>query len=163
MFNNKEELKVLSRAITHLVYRNTEVEDFHSESVIMDEKFYYTVIKIVVNKLKLVTKFYNQLMSVSEDDITRTISGQQSDLDNSFLRFLGELFFNCQFGTHWDDPVQLEQMPQGELSKYILDGHFRQCCLEHRELDDDTMCFINKDINNRIYTLLVKGYFNQKI
>ena len=159
MFNSKQQLKTLSRAIAHLVYRNTEVEDFHSESVIMDENLYQTVAKIVTEKLKSVTRYYNQLMSTSLDDVQRTLQGEKIEIDAKFLDFLNELAFNCACGMEWDSPVELTELPQGDLVGYILDGHFSQCCTEHRELDDETMCFINKDINNRIYTLLLNGYF----
>ena len=159
MFNSKQQLKKLSRAIAHLVYRNTEVEDFHSESVIMDEDLYQTVTTIVADKLKSVTRYYNQLMSTSFDDVQRAIQGESTGIDVDFLDFVTELAFNCACGLEWDSPVELAELPQGDLVDYILNGHFKQCCTEHRELDDETMCFINKDINNRIYTLLVNGYF----
>ena len=159
MFNSKQQLKSLSRAIAHLVYRNTEVEDYHSESVVMDDAFYQTVTTIVSDKLKSVTRYYNQLMSTSIDDVQRTLQGESTGIDTEFFDFVNELAFNWACGLEWDSPVELSELPQGDLAGYILNGHFKQCCAEHRELDDETMCFINKDINNRIYTLLLNGYF----
>ena len=162
MFNSKEQLKTLSRALTHLVYRNTDVEDFHSYNFIMNEDFYKKVATIVGEKLKSVMRYYNRLMAISIDDVKRTLQGQKTDIDKGFWDFLEELAFNCACGTNWDDPVQLDELPQADLVSYILNGRFLQCCMEHRALDDDTMCSINKDINNRIYTLLLNGYFDGK-
>ncbi len=40
MFNNENDLRKVALSLTHYVYRNTKLEDYHSEDVIMDKAFY---------------------------------------------------------------------------------------------------------------------------
>lgn len=67
-------------------------------------------------------------------------------------------FMNTNYG--WDIAQEIEMVDYKNLADFILGGAFKQACMEHAHLNDETMCYINKDINNRMYTLLMHHYFD---
>lgn len=65
------------------------------------------------------------------------------------------------FESNWNPAQILDcNLDGSSLANYVLSGHFIECCKNGSILDDRIMCYINKDIHNRIYTLLVNGYFS---
>ena len=152
MNTNENFLRKLALSITHYAYRNTELEDYHSENVVMDMDFYQTIFKIVDSKIENVKKYTKYLtlgLYVSEEE------------RESVSEYVRHLDFNCRYGSGWDQAKLLDEIPENtDYTQYILSGEFLKACKSNFELDDDAMCKINKDIHNRIFTLLVKGYFD---
>ena len=62
---DEEVLQDISRALTHLVYRNTIVEDMHAQGAIMDDKTMKIINKEVNNRIYTLLKWY---LSGSEED-----------------------------------------------------------------------------------------------
>lgn len=56
-----------------------------------------------------------------------------------------------------DDPVELELPNECTLNAYILEGEFLNACVNNVRFNDAAMKRINKDIVNRVYTLLING------
>lgn len=128
----------MALSITHYVYRNTRLEDFHAECVQMDRNFYRIIYNTVRTKLKNVR-----------------------ELQLKFIRYLQDITFGLFFGTNWDTAVQAEKIRANQsYANYVLAGKFNECCQNGCLLNDATMRIINKDVHNRIYTLLTGGYFN---
>ena len=47
MFNTDDELRKVALSLTHYVYRNTKLEDYHADCVTMDGIFYKKIYAIV--------------------------------------------------------------------------------------------------------------------
>ena len=60
-------------------------------------------------------------------------------------------------GTQWDKPVFLDAAINEDYTGFILEGNFKECCDKHRKLNDETMRYVNKDVCNRIFTLLCRN------
>lgn len=166
MFNTDEELRKVALSITHYVYRNTKLEDYHSKGVIMNNDFYKLIYSIVYRKLnnvrvlhKYIANYTNKLDNKS--DLDKLLETVPSDLKLRFLRYMQQLFGGLNYGTQWD-AAQICAPIESNISaaSYLLGGRFRECCDKNYRLDDKTMCYINKDVHNRIYTLLIGGYFS---
>lgn len=56
MFEDNQEMRKMALAITHYAYRNTSLEDYHSECIKMGKPFYTKVYNIVYKKLKKVKR-----------------------------------------------------------------------------------------------------------
>lgn len=160
MFNTDAEKRSLAKAIVHYVYRNTPaVEDSHSDGIVMDDAFYRKIYKSVYNKMFLVQKyngFYCQIENSNQ--LKNFLSSQKLDKPLEFLSYGQNISHNFIYGKLWDKAELIEELPKTNLTSYILSGKFKQYCKEKREFDDNAMRDINKDIYNRIYTLLLEGY-----
>ncbi len=62
------------------------------------------------------------------------------------------------YGHNWDEPKVLDEDVPKDLASYVLGGAFLECCNQHKVLNDETMCYINKDVYNRFYTLVIKEF-----
>jgi len=150
MIRDEEFFRKLALSITHFVYRNTELEDYHSECVTMDMDFYKLMYNIVNEKMSIVARYNKYLMN--------KIPLDESEREGLFP-YVDDLDFNCIFGTSWDKAkeIDIDSCP-ANITEYILSGEFLKSCQNGIELDDDAMCNINKDVHNRIYSLLINGY-----
>jgi len=74
----------------------------------------------------------------------------QNHFYQSYLRFYKE----CLKGERWDSPENLNERTDLSPAEYILDGEFRKACEKHQSLTQMRTGIINRDIHNRIYTLL---------
>lgn len=80
-----------------------------------------------------------------------------------FMRYFIEVteLLREYFEASWDPAQTIDcNLDCGSLANYVLLGRFLECCNNGAILNDKTMCYINKDIHNRIYTLLINGYFS---
>lgn len=153
--------KILAKSIAHYVYRDTKLEDFHSRSIFMNKEFYSTVYKIVYRKTQIVKKYLNYIYEIKNIyDIKALIIKYNLSKPLEFYRFAYTIFCGLLSGSDWNDPQPLTDTPTKSIASYILNGHFKECCNNHKILDDSTMCYINQDIYNRTYTLLINGYFD---
>lgn len=167
MFDNEQGKRKMALGISHYAYRNTVLEDYHSECIKMDMSFYKKIYRIVYTKLKnakLLHKYienYSEEKLESKEDLDRLLNNVPEDLRFKFMRYLSEVLFGSMCGVEWDLAETLECNLNGKsLANYVLAGNFLECCKNGAILNDKTMRYINKDIHNRIYTLLINGYFS---
>jgi len=98
---------------------------------------------------------------VSKEDFESLLKTVTKDLHLKFISYLQELIWGLTFGTQWDAATVCAPIESSQSgATYILGGRFKECCALGCRLDDKTMCYINKDIHNRVYSLLVNGYFD---
>ena len=162
---NKEEILLLERTydfskehfaivLTLFLYRNTIIEDFHCKNIKMDEKLYKTIYGVVYRGYKLLAENKRILEILLSD---RPIFTFVKELNEKKLnvRVAQGIFVLLPSNPGWDKPTKLDiEIPKSKV-KFILDGEFKKCCNEGCYLNDDIMCRVNKDICNRIYTLLI--------
>lgn len=167
MYNDEKGRRIMALSITHYVYRNTRLEDFHAECVQMDRNFYRIIYNTVRTKLKNVRELQRYIDSFPDADLTnkatldKLINSVPKELQLKFIRYLQDIMFGLFFGTNWDTAVQAEKIRANQsYANYVLAGKFNECCQNGCVLNDATMRIINKDVHNRIYTLLTGGYFN---
>ena len=88
---DEELLQTISRALTHLVYRNTIVEDLHAEGACLDDETMKIINKEVNNRIYTLLNWY---FSESEED----------------REFAAQLVsFSSMFGSDWDKAEMLEK------------------------------------------------------
>lgn len=88
---DEERLQDVSRALTHLVFRNTIVEDLHADGAKLDDKTMKIINKEVNNRIYTLLKWYT--------------SG--SEIEKNLVKNLVEI--STLFGKNiWDKAEQLE-------------------------------------------------------
>lgn len=58
-----------------------------------------------------------------------------------------------QYGE-WDFPKKVKDRYRKDIPEFLLRGEFKKACKNGLKLDDATMCILNHDIYDRMYTLL---------
>lgn len=149
----------LSVAIAHYVYRNTKIEDFHSEDAVMNASLYVLMHDIVEKKLAYVRQFIPLLRSIETPEAWNEAAAalRSAEAAKEFACFSAELLFKMNSNAGWDAAKEAKQPEDEALADFVLSGAFAQGCREGWHLSDDVMCRINRDINDRIYTLLIYG------
>ncbi len=149
----------LAKIFTHMVYRDTAVEDYHSKTVRMGEALYAAVLRIVSSNLRKIVRNHRLLVSMKQEELGAGLDAMYPTRAMEFLKYAQTLSYYCSFkaGSHWDAPVFLQIEPLKDWAAFLLDGAFREGCAEHWLFDDKAMCRINKDVCNRIYTLIRLG------
>lgn len=156
----------LARAITHYVYRNTKIEDYHSENVVMDLNFYKKVYKQVYAKMVKAERFTKYIIGFARREKEgKSLGAEAFNLIKEedvagFVPFYKQINWNSLFGKSWDEAELIDVKVSGTLARFILDGEFKKHCFSGSHLDDNAMKEINKDIHNRVYSLLINGYFD---
>lgn len=166
MYDTDEELRKVARSVTHYAYRNTKLEDYHSDGVKMDGAFYKKIYAIVYKKLENVRLLHKYIARFpracsGKEDIDELIGTVPEELQLKFIKYVRELVWGFYYGTQWDAAEVCSHISEGQnAAGYVLGGRFKECCEKGAVLDDKTMCYVNKDVHNRIYTLFVNGYFD---
>lgn len=153
----------LSVAIAHYVYRNTRIEDFHSEDAIMNASLYALMHDIVESKIACVRRFLPLLRSIETPEAWNEAAAKlhSAEAAKEFACFSAEVLFKMNSNAGWDAAKETEQPKDEALADYILGGAFVQGCREGWHLTDDVMRRINRDINDRVYTLLIYGWLEE--
>lgn len=153
----------LSVAIAHYVYRNTKIEDFHSEDAALNGNLYALMHDIVERKIACVRRFLPLLRSVETPEAWNEAAAQlhSAQAAKEFAAFSAEVLFKMNSNAGWDAAKEVTQPKDGALADFVLGGVFVQGCREGWHLSDDVMCRINRDINDRIYTLLIYGWLEE--
>lgn len=160
MLVNDRDLRKTARDYVHYIYRNTEVEDLHATAVKMDMTIYEIVKKIVEKQIGKWERNYAMIYDAATiSECKRKMRGMNKQRQKEFAEFVIEMaFFNmAKFGLNWDEAVEIEPPRDQNIAEYILSGKFLECCKTETMLDDIAMCKINRDIHNRVYTLMVNG------
>ena len=156
-----DRLQKLAIGLTHVIYRNTAIEDMHSVKAQMDKKFYddaYLYFKQMIDIADRNKDIYRMYMvDNSEELLTQKLKNPETTPDAKEI-IAGIYFYSLN--SEWDIPTLCSDEPTDDKTDYMLRGKFKEHCEKSSKLNDKVMCEINKDICNRIYTLLYKGYFN---
>ncbi|MDE6274803.1 MAG: hypothetical protein K2L87_07145 [Clostridiales bacterium] len=170
MFNDDTGRRKMALAITHYAYRNTaQLENYHSgEPKPMDREFYRTIYGVVYPRLKkaqLLQRYIDDFPSGdlnSQEDFNALMDTVPEELQLRFIGYIQSIFSQFTFGKLWNAAELVEPIKAGQsAAKYVLGGAFAACCESGALLNDATMRLINQDVHNRIYTLLISGYFNK--
>lgn len=170
MFNDENGRKKLALSITHYAYRNTsQLENFHAgDPKQMNQTFYRTIYNVVYSKLKNVQLFQRYIDDFpkqsldSQEDFNSLMDTVPEHLHLKFINYIKDIYFEFAYGKFWDAPEFVSPIKEGQsAAKYVLGGTFADCCKNNTLLDNTAMRNINKDVHNRIYTLLISGYFNR--
>lgn len=156
MFVNHLSEEELAKVFAHFIYRDDSiVEYYHCKNVIMDQEVYAAVLGAVLSNLRRIARNHKVLI-LTEGEAISAVKKMYPTRAMEFFKY--EKTF-ASYSTHlpgsnWDAPVFLEMQPPKDKATYILDGAFREGCVLHWHFDDKAMCRINKDVYNRIYTLV---------
>lgn len=145
--------------LSRIIYRDTKIEDYHMDCVILEMEVYDDMVKVVDRNVKKVQRYHRKMINIqTETDADAQLYSMPSSERNEFIQYVFAFNFLSKSFCNWDPPQKIELfvLPE-DLSKYILNGHFIECCRKHHILTDSTMRYINQDIYNRIYTLMCEN------
>lgn len=156
-----EKLQRLAIGLTHVIYRNTAIEDMHSAGAQMDKEFYddgYFYFKQMMDIADKHKDIY-KLFLVEEDEKLLSEKWKNPKTTAEEKEIIAGIYF-YSLNSEWDIPTLCSDEQIDDKTDYMLRGKFKEHCDKCSKLNDKVMCEINKDICNRIYTLLYKGYFD---
>ena len=162
----EEFIKKIAKAIVHYAYRNTKIEDYHAENVVMDMELYKDIYKMVHQKMGNVQRYTHYILEFARREREgKSLGAKEFELVKEedrlgFVRYYKEIQFSTLFGTNWDEPELVDVKIGGTLARFVLDGEFKRACINGDNLDDKIMEKINKDIYNRIYSIVKSGLLN---
>lgn len=145
---------IFSTALTLACYRDTDiVENAHAgKSIVCDEDFFNEVYANFDTQLnEWVTRIQNEF------EYQRENPGSVNDRLAAFTFVVA-----VHTLSYWDKPTLVKEKYTGNPTAYVLGGKFREACCNHWVFDDNAMGIINRDINNRLYTLARLKKFEQK-
>lgn len=154
----------LALCYAHIAYRNTELEDYHSQNVIMDDDFYNIIYEIVSKQIRRIKMNHKTLVQINSfEECKATLQKMYYPRAKEFYEFVLDALYTIQgkMGSEWDPAEVIESKRPNNAAEYILSGHFKECCKQHRNLYDATMKYVNRDVHNRIYTLVTMKYFGE--
>ena len=153
-------LQKLAIGLTHEIYRNTEIEDHHALGEVMDTKLFLWALDYFKEKFKFAMRRKVAIKAYKDDKYKKLFKYLCEYGDNPYtFNFIAGIYL-FSINSDWDEPVEVEKKDPHETAyRYILSGRFFYHCNNHSKMTDEVMCDINKDVCNRIYTLLLSGYF----
>lgn len=160
MLVNDWDIRKTARDYVHYIYRNTEVEDLHAAAIKMDMSTYEIVKKIVEKQIGKWERNYAMIYDAATiSECKRKMRGMNEQRQSEFAEFVIAIaFFNmAKFGSNWDEAVEIEPPTNQNIAEYVLSGKFLECCKSGTVMDDIAMREINRDIHNRVYTLMING------
>ena len=146
--------------LARFIYRDTEMERYHCQGAEMDMQLYAAMYQIVSRNLRTVLLCHPILLRVTQpEDILAPFRAMSPQKQRELMRYLDSISSLALYRCNWDSPQRLPlSAPPADLAQFILEGHFLQCCRQRRTLSDATMRYINRDVYNRIFTLLSAGF-----
>lgn len=152
----KDEIdRIVAYVLTRLCWRDTgTVEDSHAGiSITCDMAFYKEANNTVSKELKTWIKQFT-------DEFRYQLKHYKTDPDCG-KRENARLFDFYAIQWHnWDPPILIKTRYRGDLTDFLLQGDVLKACQEHNVLDDRTMCVLNHDVYNRMYTLVHRGHID---
>lgn len=159
MIINETSNDKLAICYTHLAYRNTDLEDFHAKGDKLGKRLYNRMYKIVSSNFERIKKYKQKLIDIKSIEEMKDFIKNADSSQKEFVDFIADMAFNSQMGYGWDNPVEIQiEQEINDVAAFVLAGKFMECCEKQLALSDDIMCYINKDICNRIFTLLQNNY-----
>jgi hypothetical protein len=151
-------LRKKAKCYAHYLYRNTEIEDFHAMNSIIDQQLYSRMLRGInyrLHCLKGKSQFVDKVLMLDasfKDDISKL---PHQEIGRTIILCSNILYNTRDMGIDWDDAELVEYHNEKQVARFILGGKFKELYMKSERLTDDNMKIINKDIHNRIYTLLV--------
>ena len=142
---------VFSYALSTNCYRNLDVvENSHAgDSIVCDDVFYRNTFEACSKSIsEWVPRLINEFSFIVENKAAK---------DSAAANVLGDSFLSYKT---WDCPNEVTDEFVGDITGFLLKGTFRKACQEGWLLNDDSMNKINHDVNNRMYTLIKRGFIN---
>ena len=136
--------------LSRLIYRDTKIEDYHHNQVVLGMEVYDDMINVVDRNIKKVQRYHRKMINIqTERDADIQLLHMPFAEQNEFIDYVYRFNFLSKCRCNWAPPQKIEllSLPK-DLAKFILGGHFVECCQKHHVLNDSTMCYINKDIYN---------------
>lgn len=159
MIINEISNEMLAICYTHLAYRNTDLEHFHSKGDKLGKRLYNRMYKIVNFNLDRIKKYKQKLIDIKSIEEMKDFIKNADSSHKESVDFIADIAFNLQMRYGWDNPVEVQiEQEITDVAEFVLAGKFMECCEKQLVLSDDTMCNINKDVCNRIFTLLQNNY-----
>jgi hypothetical protein len=146
----KDELnQILAYVLTRLCWRDTDtVENSHAgTSITCDMAFYKDVTNSISTKLK---EWIPKLKKELHYQCKYYKANPNRTKREVYLVFA---LYAPQY-IHWDTPILLNVPYNGNLIEFLLQGEVLKACQQHSILDDHTMCILNHDVYNLMYTLV---------
>ncbi len=153
----------LANILTQYVYRTPEVEAFHRKKAVMDEALYAKVFRVVSSNLRKIARNHGRLVSTELKDLPSVVEEMSPARRTEFLRYMQAIAFYCLIQPQTEEraPALLVAEQPKENAAFLLGGAFRDGCDRGLPLDDEAMDRIEKDILDRMYTLLRLGLLPQ--
>ena len=156
--DKKLSVESLAIGLSHAIYRNTDfIENSHANNALMDKCFYDNAYKVLANGIADMKKYWTGikiLCKFSENEIAKIMFEIPIRM-NKMADYIGNVAFGIVCGSKWDKPVELKEKVTKNWAEYVLAGEFKKNCDGKNHFGNDAlMAEINKDICNRIYTIL---------
>lgn len=161
----------MARSIVHELYRNTSfIEELYSSQKKMDMSMFKPVKRTIqegLEKHMTVYPMINPDVSVTSNNVMDAYGLKGMHI---ISRYIILLLSNTMFGQDWDNPTLVSDDDQSVLAQnlinaneseyaelfaiFLLSGKFRDHCMNGSVMTNDIMEEINKDVYNRMYTIL---------
>ena len=159
--------KFIAIGLTHFIYRGTDaIEKKHVAQTEMNSYFYRKVyescnyfLSIAKEREKYIQNAYDGIKSL-EKYLELTNKNKKLDLHEACIIFsIGYIGFGND--DDWDLPIDVGgYYKEDDPVKYLLAGQFNYHCKKRSIMNQTVMKDINKDVCNRMYTLIISGYFD---
>ncbi|MBR4907644.1 MAG: hypothetical protein IKZ43_01330 [Acidaminococcaceae bacterium] len=140
--------KVAAHTLTRYCWRDLDVvENYHAgEPKPCNPVFYDAVYKAMSKRISdWLPRYIKEMTYQNSCCATASIADKEVDATATwYFRQYGE----------WDSPKKVRDHYKGNITEFLLRGEFLKACRDGTLLDDITMCNLNHDIHNRMYTLL---------
>lgn len=159
----------ISRAIVTAGYRNTVLEDIHANGTPITDTVREEIIDGLVMAMNMA---YNMqpLIEMELDDIEECILNLPEDVTSWITEYLREMTFADACSSQWDSPSEVEEELFEELddelceldsddwpeviADFVLAGKFTYNQENNVVLTDAVMADMNRDVHNRMFTVL---------
>ncbi len=159
MLVNEWDERRTAKNIAHYIYRNTDFENLHAEGITMDMTTYEFMKKIMRKQINKWKRNIEMICNITEENCRELYEPLNWWRKLDFKSFYDEMGFlhKGKWGSSWVDAVEVEPPTKKDLTEYILSGKFLEFCQSGAKLTDSTMRELNRDIHNRVYTLVVNN------
>ncbi len=161
MLLDETELKRLTSIFTdYAIFTLQSFKNKQKQREKLNQSFYVEICQLLDKNIEHIKRFYNGYKkSNSIDEYMLLATTDLANISGSFGNFIGILLTKSLSQKDLDEieEIKLSNKP---ITEYILDGSFKSACVEGEILDDSSVQKIKKDINNRMYTILLHDIFN---
>lgn len=169
MFNTEDEKQKLAHYLVYYVFRSQDsVIELHGKEVSLNLKIYKRIYDSVRARMKRVLEFHWALESLKGDtlgelNIEQLANEFSTRRRHQFVTYVQTIIFNSYKKLNWDTPEAIKPPRAGKvLVGFLLAGEFKDSCIRGEKFDNEAMKRINKDICNRMYTLILSSKLSQK-
>lgn len=156
--DQKINMKSLAKGLSHMIYSDTDfIENSYANDALMDDRFYddaYEIVATGIEDMKRYWRGLENLCNFSISEITKTMVATPIGMHKN-AEYISAVIFGILCASQWDNPIELEEKITKNWAEYVLSGEFKKHCDGKTRFGNDSLTAeINKDICNRIYTIL---------